>query len=203
MYNEVFKVEFERRFDRSGDCWEWNRGRDGSGYGKMPFKGKTLRAHRVAYELNNGSIPAGLHILHTCDNPACVRPDHLWAGTNVDNMADKTAKRRAVGAAKGSANGAKLSAEEARKIYSDSRSYRVVSRHYGVSLTAVGDIKTGRTWAKITQAKRGATTLSAVERATYEKQIDDLQRQVGELTNRVAMAALPINESPASGRGGW
>jgi hypothetical protein len=71
-------------------CWLWTAARSKSGYGS--FAGR--RAHRVAHEFALGPIPPGLHVLHTCDVPACVRPDHLWLGTHADNMADKVAKGR-------------------------------------------------------------------------------------------------------------
>jgi hypothetical protein len=72
-------------------CWVWTGSRLQSGYGTFD-KG---RAHRFSYALANGPIPDGLHICHRCDNPPCVRPDHLFAGTRVDNMQDAIAKGRA------------------------------------------------------------------------------------------------------------
>jgi hypothetical protein len=53
-----------------------------------------VRAHRFAWIEANGPVPAGLHVLHTCDNPLCVRPSHLWLGTQAENLADMTAKGR-------------------------------------------------------------------------------------------------------------
>jgi hypothetical protein len=75
-------------------CWEWKRGRYAQGYGQVFFDGKTTGAHRVAFALAKGSIPAGLHILHSCDNPPCCNPDHLRAGTHRDNADDKIARGR-------------------------------------------------------------------------------------------------------------
>jgi len=83
---------FWDRVDKSGDCWLWtgNRFPAGLGYGRF------IRwpAHRIAYELTHGSIPDGLCVLHSCDNPPCVRPDHLFLGTITDNNADRDAKGR-------------------------------------------------------------------------------------------------------------
>lgn len=77
--------------DRSGDgCWEWQGQRNEKGYGY--WRGK--RAHRHSWEQANGVIPAGMFVMHVCDNPPCVRPDHLAIGTAADNTADMLAKGR-------------------------------------------------------------------------------------------------------------
>lgn len=82
--------------NRGGEgCWPWIGGKDDRGYGKASVGGqKWKRAPRVAWELTNGPIPDGLHVLHRCDNPPCVNPAHLFLGTNRDNHADKVAKGR-------------------------------------------------------------------------------------------------------------
>src|SRR5271169_284510 len=74
-------------------CWEWVGSQDAHGYGLI-FRGKCTRAHRVAYEAYHGRIPKGLHILHGCDNPSCINPDHLRAGTQKENMADRDERGR-------------------------------------------------------------------------------------------------------------
>lgn len=75
------------------ECWEWDRPAP-SGYGKLTFHGKDEHAHRASWMLAHGAIPDGLHVLHHCDNRACVRPDHLFLGTNLDNILDMRAKSR-------------------------------------------------------------------------------------------------------------
>lgn len=72
-------------------CWEWipETGRHEWGYGMFtPYHGKRVTSHRFAYELTHGPIPAGMQINHKCNNPPCVNPDHLYAGTHQDNMDD-------------------------------------------------------------------------------------------------------------------
>lgn len=77
------------------DCWLWTGGRNPKGYGVFKVSGVGFRgAHRVAWELANGPAPAGLCVLHHCDNPRCVRVDHLFLGTKADNSADMVAKGR-------------------------------------------------------------------------------------------------------------
>lgn len=101
---------FEEKYIRGpiSDCWLWDAGCSGKGYGQF-WDGERLRgAHRVAFELYIGTVPCGLHVLHKCDVPRCVNPAHLWLGTNADNMADRDNKGRQ---ARGDANGARLHPE--------------------------------------------------------------------------------------------
>ena len=87
---------FWSKVDTSGECWTWTADLDDHGYGRLGIGRKRIEpAHRVAWTLANGPIPEGLRVLHHCDNPPCVRPDHLFLGTQADNMADMMAKGRA------------------------------------------------------------------------------------------------------------
>lgn len=85
--------KFVRRTDT---CWEWT-GATKAGYGKFAMSGAqpSMFAHRVSYESAYGAIPAGKHVCHRCDNPLCIRPDHLWLGTPKENMWDAIRKGRA------------------------------------------------------------------------------------------------------------
>lgn len=91
-----FKV-FAERVNVGNECWTWGGSLNRAGYGVVRLGGsggKASLAHRLAWSLTNGPIPAGLHVLHHCDNPGCVRPDHLFLGTNADNIADRMRKGR-------------------------------------------------------------------------------------------------------------
>ena len=86
--------EWVRITDPEG-CWEWVGAKSYNGYGRFSIGGRYYGTHRVAYELFGGSIPTGMCILHSCDNPPCVNPAHLRLGTQLDNMRDMHAKGRA------------------------------------------------------------------------------------------------------------
>lgn len=89
---------FDKFVDKSGDCWIWTGQIGHYGYGVMGLwdgkKLKQIRTHRLSYELHRGKIPDGLCVLHRCDNPACVNPDHLFLGTQTDNLKDMRQKGR-------------------------------------------------------------------------------------------------------------
>lgn len=77
-------------------CWPFIGGKNWAGYGHFVRRGVHYRAHRVAYELAYGLVPDGKSVCHSCDNPPCCNPKHLWVGTHQENMMDKTAKGRVV-----------------------------------------------------------------------------------------------------------
>ena len=81
---------------KSPDCWVWTAYRNHDGYGRFWLNGKSVTASRYSYELENGPIPGGLIVCHRCDTPACVRPDHLFLGTQADNISDAFSKGRKV-----------------------------------------------------------------------------------------------------------
>lgn len=81
-------------------CWLWQGWVDKDGYGKTSWEGKNVRIHVAAFEAVNGPVPEGLNVCHTCDHPACYRPDHLFAGSQKENMQDMHSKGRFKGGRK-------------------------------------------------------------------------------------------------------
>lgn len=134
-------------------CWLWLAS-NVRGYGVFGLNRKTPLAHRVSWEMHNGPIPVGRLVLHRCDTPSCVNPDHLWLGTHADNMRDMAAKRR--GRAEHpsglQAYHAKLTAEQATEILALRAAgvkQREVAKRFGVHRSTVQELTQGRTYADV------------------------------------------------------
>lgn len=121
---------FWSKVDKSGECWVWTASKT-NGYGQFLADGKRTIAHRFSYELHYGPIPDGLFICHHCDNRRCVRPDHLFLGTNRDNNLDMIAKERH--------GNAVLTNEQVRAIHREYRHGNGVelAAKYGVSSAVI------------------------------------------------------------------
>jgi hypothetical protein len=88
-------VRFWAKVEKTDGCWLWRGARHHTGYGVIGVDRRQRRAHRVAYEMAHGPIPAGAVVCHSCDTPPCVNPSHLFVGTVADNNRDMMAKGRA------------------------------------------------------------------------------------------------------------
>lgn len=137
-------------------CWLWlGSKRSQNGYGRIKAGGRTVPAHRYAWELFRGPIPDGMIVCHKCDVPPCVNPNHLFVGTHKDNAADRDTKGRAgkTGAKnprRGTDNhAAKLSPALVRKIRRDKRPQYVIAEEYGMSQAAIWAVKARVTWRQV------------------------------------------------------
>ena len=143
---------FWSRVAKSDGCWEWTAGRFDTGYGAFCSARKTLYAHRVSWQLTNGKIPDGLFVCHRCDNRGCVRPDHLFLGTNRDNQIDAREKGR-LRPPRGESHGAaKLTAaavELARFMRRDGLKQKEVASILGVSRQTISNIERGIVWRAV------------------------------------------------------
>ena len=149
---EAFHEKYVKGLD--GDCWVWIGSKMNTGYGQINTRnGRVVTAHRFSYQLHKGEIPEGMFICHTCDNRACVNPDHLWLGTPKDNMQDMVRKGRGVSnPVRGSKNHvAKLTEEQAAQIYASTQSMTKLAKQFGVSVSCVLSIKKGLSWSQVTQ----------------------------------------------------
>jgi hypothetical protein len=151
-----FRALFTRRttLNIQTGCIEWNGAKTSLGYGIVVVNYKRLSAHRIAFELFNGIvIDPRVHICHKCDNPICVNPDHLFAGTHAENMADKTKKGRQFRPpswwyAGERCFGAKLTysqVEQIRLLLGVKRQADIALQ-FGVGRKAISAISTGKTW---------------------------------------------------------
>ena len=134
-------------------CWVWTGLKNGDGYGSVWFGKRMDGTHRVAWTLTNGPIPDGMMVLHRCDNPPCCRPDHLFLGTQADNVRDMHAKGRAR-KAHGSACGmSKLTEEQVSEIRhryaAGDVSQTKLAAEYGVSQVMVSQIVRRKTWTEV------------------------------------------------------
>jgi len=137
------------RQDDSG-CSVWLGTVNPQGYGRLSVRGRLWAAHRLSWHLHRGDIPPGVFVLHRCDNPGCVNPEHLWLGTQQDNVDDMVAKGRACFRGKGSAHPrAKLTEEKVlaiRAALAGGVSLRSQARAYGVSEKTLRDLRARVTW---------------------------------------------------------
>jgi hypothetical protein len=172
MYDRVprgQKMSIRQRFwskvNKTETCWLWQGAIWKShGYGAFSYQGKNVRAHRFSYELHYGPIPEEMHVCHTCDNPACVNPEHLFLGTNADNVADKVKKGRCPtgdkngmrkhpeSAKRGEAiNTAKLTEADvlAIRALAATTTQKQLASQFGVGQTAIQSILTRKSWKHI------------------------------------------------------
>ncbi len=151
--NRSLENKFWGKVDKSGDCWLWTATRMKRavcGYGVLRVNGKSELAHRVSYEMAYGKIPTDMKVLHRCDNPICVNPNHLFLGTQADNLIDMRTKGRAIRATS-SPTRRKFTTEVAKQIRMDRAefgySYERLAGIYGLSDSTISRIVRGKTWA--------------------------------------------------------
>lgn len=130
-------------------CIEWTGSIDSDGYGSILVDGKLIGAHRAAWEVANGTIPNGMCVLHHCDNPPCINSEHLFLGTQTDNVADMVRKKRIPSRQGELNNGAKLTEDIVKRIRADVRPSKQIAADYGLHRNAVWLIKSRRTWNHI------------------------------------------------------
>jgi hypothetical protein len=158
-----FVERFENKFipEPMSGCWLWLEGLNGGGYGWCTVYDAPQLAHRISYAIYKGFIGKDdngdpLCVLHRCDMPSCVNPDHLFLGSYQDNADDRGRKGR-TRAGRGVRHWrAKLTEEQVRAIFIDQRSCNQLALIFGVSKSTVLLIKQGRSWRHITGAKAPA-----------------------------------------------
>jgi hypothetical protein len=129
-------------------CWVWKAAKDRHGYGKFSLNKRAVGAHRACYLLFRGPIPKGSYVCHSCDNPACVNPAHLWIGTATANARDRDAKDRVQHGTGHYA--AKLKPEDVAEIIKSSHALtqRELAGRFGVAQPTINAILSGKAWKR-------------------------------------------------------
>jgi HNH endonuclease len=157
---------FEERVVKTPTCWLWTGYKNSYGYGLFSLgrHGKTFNVpvHRFAWESRNGPIPAGGHVLHSCDVPSCVNPDHLRLGTHTENMADMvTRKRLAIGSRHGMARLTEAQVAEIKGLYARGGILQSeIARRYNVVQQTISRIVTGKDWGHVSMVPPPATDIA-------------------------------------------
>lgn len=145
---------FWEKVDRTGDCWIWLGYRNNDGYGRLTINNKQYWAHRISYEMAYGKIEdQSLEVCHSCDNSACVNPDHLHLGTHKENMEEAVLRNRFTKRARGESHpNSKLTESDVRLIreeYNKGAGINYLARKFGVSKTPISQIVKGKTWRHV------------------------------------------------------
>lgn len=150
---ETWRTRFWQYVEKSDGCWNWT-GYKRRGYGRLAVARNRMKdAHRLSYELHAGAVPDGLYVCHHCDNRACVRPDHLYLGTQSQNIRDAYQRNRMppkfqTQGGTGNTN-AKLTWEQVREIRRIAKrrgTHAYIAERFSINIKHVSSIVTGRVW---------------------------------------------------------
>lgn len=149
----VITDDVKRRFYSKVDVnMQWIGSKIPDGYGMIQVNRKSMLAHRLSYEIHNGEIPEGMCVLHSCDDPGCVHPDHLHLGTQKDNARERSERKR-YGDVRGENNGrSKLTlkdVEEIRHRYEDGETQCNLAKEYGVNQGRISSIVLRQSWSHV------------------------------------------------------
>lgn len=128
-------------------CWIWTAGINKAGYGIFAVNRKSQLAHRISYILYKGKIPLGKFVCHSCDNPTCVNPDHLWLGTAKDNAVDRMVKGRNADQRGYKSALAKWELKTVQAMREAKGSLNELTKQYGISKSQISKIRSGKCWS--------------------------------------------------------
>ncbi len=148
-----YKERFFSKVQKTDTCWEWTDDvHGGFGYGRLWRNGRYHRAHRVSYELHKGEIPDGMQVNHTCNNSSCVNPDHLYLGTQRDNIDDRVRADRSHRPQGVKHPMVKLTEDKVlqiRQMIKTGMYHRIIAEVFGVHKVTISDINTRKRWAHL------------------------------------------------------
>lgn len=151
MTNLQQRFENKIAYEPNTGCWLWTGSLSYKGYGRFNVDGINNSAHRVSYQLFKGSIPDGLHIIHSCDVRCCVNPDHLSVGTNYDNVQDRVSKGRSAMNKGESHPNCKLTEMSVRIIIEASLHFKrsLIASYFHVTTEQIGNIINRKSWTHL------------------------------------------------------
>jgi len=130
-------------------CWEWQGGRHDDGYGRAGYANVLMLTHRLAWIFTHGTIPDGAYVLHQCDNPPCVRPSHLYLGTQRENMRDRKERERFLGADMPNARWTPEQVLAMRRAYGAGEAISSLAQRYGVGDARMSEIVHGKAYTHV------------------------------------------------------
>lgn len=144
--NEIIKENFEKKVIKQDGCWGWNGMINAGGYARMSKNNKKESAHRISYIIHKGEIPEGFNINHICHNKICTNPEHLYAGSQKQNVDDMLKANRAK-------HNSVLNEEqviEIKRLIKEGKSLKDLSKKYKVNSTVISNIRRNKTWRHVT-----------------------------------------------------
>lgn len=199
--SDVPAEAFWQRVEKSNDpdsCWLWLGVRGQSGHGRMSINGEMRYAHRIAFLLCHGSLPPA--VCHTCDNPPCCNPKHLWAGTIALNNKDRAAKGRSASRVGEENTSVRISEKDVTAIRADYATGKTtqteIAERYGLSFQHVSDIVGGKNWSHLPvlytpKQRRHMTSKEAEEARELFKQ----GKSRGELMKRFGVCRMTLGKA--------
>ncbi len=153
LLDDAELARFWSKVGKTAGCWEWSGARFSNGYGAVKIRGSMYKAHRIAFALANPEVKtAGFEICHTCDNPPCLNPDHLFLGDALVNAKDRNDKMRHVHGAR--CHTAKISDADVARIRDLAKTVKTaeIASLYGLSPGHLRKIIRGSSWFHIAKA---------------------------------------------------
>lgn len=191
------RTVFDHYTAGEGGCWNWTLGKS-KGYGAINYMGRVWAAHRVAYELTKGAIPEGMSVCHSCDNPACINPDHLFVGTHKQNMHDMITKGRdkhppMPGRLNPNSRLTELQVISLLKDYVAGIPRKDLCRRYGLRESSLSSYTDGKAWMHL-HGKHGCPALDDLAAAKRRKPSATITADIArDIRTRLAAGARGID----------